>query len=227
MERERERGLAQHTHAIATSAFCVPVIRMISKPLLRKCRKALPRHVPTYMISEAPRTRIARRAARASERSRSSRVDALAFYGVPRLRNENSFSYGPARFSLPFFSLVRPDRGQIDFGQNWRKVYATRCQGPCQNSLTGNALPLFNVYAIHESTGRLSISFEYACTDRSQSIGPRVAGRRISHVSIAARFTSSVPSPFPSFRFVYARMPARVFRLRSFVRSFAFSSHAP
>jgi len=44
--------------------------------------------------------------------------------------------HGPARAPLPppslppclslFFILIQPDRGQIDFGQNWRKVYATR-----------------------------------------------------------------------------------------------------
>lgn len=66
--------------------------------------------------------------------------------------------------------------------------------------------------------------FERICSTRSQSTSPRVADRRISHVSIAARFTvvHTVSVPFISLRSCVVCMHAEEAspRHHSFIRSF-------
>lgn len=131
------------------------------------------------------------------------------------LRNGNSFSRGQPFLFHPPFGLSRP--GSNRFRSELEK---SLCDGAGPGS-EHIAVP-FLAFAARVSWPPSLGFFERICSTRSQSTSPRVADRRISHVSIAARFTvvHTVSVPFISLRSCVVCMHAEEAspRHHSFVR---------
>lgn len=107
-----------------------------------------------------------------------------AFTTRVRLWNDHSF------LRIALFFHPRPVRpGQIDFGQNWRKVYAT-ASGGLHGAYRGPFL------ARAESAGRL-LSGSLSTRGRSQSIGP--SSSRPTHFTRVNRGKIYRRPAFPSF----------------------------
>lgn len=192
------------------SSFWV-VVRTISKEFLQK--RALP-HTTKYDPKRRHRGR----------NMRSIACDAdvwdrkmLCIYDTVRVRETITRFYGPP----PFFSSSSGSSGVKSISVRIGEKFMRRCRPLVGRVACSILRPLFSV----RHTSQLAVFsrglWAYVHGVGVKASGSRVADRRISHVSIAARFTvvRAVPVPFVRASYMRARRRESLVSIRSSVRS--------